>query len=103
MVALPTDVSRSGESAKVAVETVFQAIVSVLERSIANGRRRRTTAQATVALCVGSMVVAPALVNRALADELCDGVALTLEGWDKGTKSKKESSKRPQSLRVAGP
>lgn len=33
MVALPTDVSRRGESAKRAFETVFQAMVSVLERS----------------------------------------------------------------------
>ncbi len=39
MVALPTDVSRSGEGAKRAFETVFQAMVSVLERSAKeNGR-----------------------------------------------------------------
>src|SRR5271163_3668986 len=48
MVALPTDVSRSGASAKRAFETVFQAMVSVLERSSAqNGHTRRTTAHAT--------------------------------------------------------
>jgi len=34
MVALPTDVARSGRSAKVAFETVFKAMVSVLERSL---------------------------------------------------------------------
>jgi TetR/AcrR family transcriptional repressor of nem operon len=86
MVALPTDVSRSGESAKRAFETVFQAMVSVLERSSTeNGRSRRSTAQATAALCVGGMVVARAMENREAADELrdaCMAVALELGGWD---------------------
>jgi AcrR family transcriptional regulator len=85
MVALPTDVSRSGESAKRAFETVFQAMVSVLERSSReNGRPRRATAQATAALCVGGMVVARAMNNREAADELrdaCMEVALELGGW----------------------
>jgi TetR/AcrR family transcriptional repressor of nem operon len=88
MVALPTDVSRSGESAKRAFETVFQAMVSVLERSSReNGRSRRVTAQATAALCVGGMVVARAINNREVADELrdaCMAVALELGGWDEG-------------------
>ena len=88
MVALPTDVSRSGESAKRAFETVFQAMVSVLERSAKeNGRSRRATAQATAALCVGGMVVARAINNREVADELrdaCMAVALELGGWDAG-------------------
>ncbi len=89
MVALPTDVSRSGESAKRAFETVFQAMVGVLERgSINHGRSRtvcRATAQATAALCVGGMVVARAMNNRAAADELrdaCMAVALQLGGWE---------------------
>jgi TetR/AcrR family transcriptional repressor of nem operon len=34
MVALPTDVARSGESARRAFETVFRAMVNVLERSL---------------------------------------------------------------------
>jgi TetR/AcrR family transcriptional regulator, transcriptional repressor for nem operon len=87
MVALPTDVSRSGESAKRAFETVFQAMVSVLERSAKeNGRSRRATAQATAALCVGGMVVARAINDREVADELrdaCMAVALELGGWDR--------------------
>jgi TetR/AcrR family transcriptional regulator, transcriptional repressor for nem operon len=107
MVALPTDVSRSGESAKRAFETVFQAMVSVLERSsIENGRPRHTTAQATAALCVGGMVLARALVNRAVADELrdaCMDVALKLCGWDQQSNSKNGRSKRSQPLRRAAP
>lgn len=96
MVALPTDVSRSGKSAKRAFETVFQAMVSVLERSSSEkARPRHITAQATAALCVGGMVVARAMVNRAIADELrdaCMDVALKLGGWEKETGSQRHTN-----------
>jgi TetR/AcrR family transcriptional regulator, transcriptional repressor for nem operon len=100
MVALPTDVTRSGESAKHAFETVFGAMVSVLERSLKQGRRSRCTrAQAIAALCVGGMVVARALGDRSHADELrdaCMSVALELGGWDKpvGTSTAEQPTKR---------
>jgi TetR/AcrR family transcriptional regulator, transcriptional repressor for nem operon len=88
MVALPTDVTRNGESAKCAFETVFSAMVSVLERSmIGNQTDRHDRAQAIAAMCVGGMVVARAMANRALADDLRDGcqaVALELGGWQVG-------------------
>jgi TetR/AcrR family transcriptional repressor of nem operon len=61
MAALPSDVSRSTDSARRAFETVFKAMVGVLERGrIENGRSRHAIAQATAALCVGGMVVARA-------------------------------------------
>ena len=105
MVALPTDVSRSSESAKRAFENVFQAMVSVLERSsIRNGRPRNATARAIAALCVGGMVVARAMVNRAVADDLrdaCMAVAFQLGGWDKQGKSRNKKSRRLRPLRVA--
>jgi TetR/AcrR family transcriptional regulator, transcriptional repressor for nem operon len=86
MVALPTDVTRSGKSARRAFETVFSAMVGVLDRSLKQSRRTRCTrAQAIAALCVGGMVVARALENRAHADQLrdaCMSVALELGGWD---------------------
>src|SRR5580700_10818150 len=92
MVALPTDVSRSGVSAKRAFETVFKAMVSVLERSLAqSGRRRRTRARSIAALSIGGMIVARTMVDRVLADELraaCLAVALDLGGWNKRSKSK---------------
>ena len=97
MTALPTDVSRSGRGPKTAFEAIFQAMVSVLEgSSIRNGRPRRKAAQAIAALCVGGMVVARAMVNRAVADELreaCMAVALELGGWGKESKSKATKSK----------
>jgi len=92
MVALPTDVARSGTSAKRAFETVFRAMVSVLERSMANKRKpRKSKAQAIAALCIGGMVVARTLVDRPAADELrraCAAMAMQLGGWDKKSKVK---------------
>lgn len=85
MVALPTDVARSGVVARRAFETVFKAMVSALERSlIAKRRPRRTQAQAIAALCIGGMVVARTMLDRALADDLrraCTAMALKLGGW----------------------
>lgn len=95
MVALPTDVARSGPRARHAFEQVFKAMVSALERSlIQNGQPRRTTAHAMAALCVGGMVVARAVADRRLADDLrdaCMTVALDLGGWP----NKKPSPNRP--------
>ena len=105
MVALPTDVARSGVSAKRAFETVFKAMVSVLERSLLEkGRRRRVTAQSIAALAIGGMVVARTMVDRALADQLraaCMAVALHLGGWDKKRISPNGKSRRPQLHHVA--
>jgi AcrR family transcriptional regulator len=105
MVALPTDVARSSISAKRAFETVFKAMVSVLERSLMEkGRLRRTTAQSIAALSIGGMVVARTMVDRALADELraaCMAVALNLGGWNKTSKAKNGKSKRSRLLRAA--
>src|ERR1035438_5293016 len=62
MTALPTDVARGSASTKRAFETVFQAMVSVLERSTAgDGGPPREQAQAIAALCVGGMIVARAM------------------------------------------
>lgn len=86
MVALPTDVSRSGRPAKAAYENVFRAMVALLERSVSGraGSSRATQARAIAALCVGGMVVARAMDDRRVADELrdaCMSVALELGGW----------------------
>jgi TetR/AcrR family transcriptional repressor of nem operon len=85
MVALPTDVMRSGPDTKRAFEGVFAAMVSMLERSVTDEKQHRhTKAQAVAALCVGGMVVARAIENRIAADELrkaCMSIALQLGGW----------------------
>ena len=91
MVALPTDVARSGLAARRAFETVFRAMVSVLERSLLKKRHDgRATAQVIAALSIGGMVVARTLVDRAHADELrgaCLAAALEFGGWVKPASS----------------
>jgi TetR/AcrR family transcriptional regulator, transcriptional repressor for nem operon len=73
--------------ARRAFETVFRAMVDVLQRSIADkNRASRVNAQVIAALSIGGMVVARTLVDRAHGDELrsaCLAVALQLGGWDK--------------------
>ena len=91
MVALPTDVARSGVSARRAFETVFRAMVSVLERSLMDKQKpRKSKAQAIAALCIGGMIVARTIVDRAAADELrnaCALMAFQLGGWTAGTRN----------------
>jgi TetR/AcrR family transcriptional repressor of nem operon len=85
MVALPADVTRCGGDAKRAFEEVFAAMVGLLERSVADEKQHRhAKAQAVAALCVGGMVVARAIEDRVVADELrdaCMSIALQLGGW----------------------
>ncbi len=98
MVALPSDVTRSGDDAKRAFEDVFAAMVGVLEHSLADtNQQRRAKAQAVAALCVGGMVLARAMANRVVADELreaCMAIALDLGGWI-DTSSLKDGALRP--------
>jgi len=105
MTALPTDVARSGPRARQAFEEVFKAMVSAMERSlIHNSQPRRTTAQAMAALCVGGMVVARAVADRRLADNLrdaCMTVALQLGGWPTKNHSARGASKKSLRARSA--
>ena len=108
MVALPTDVARTGATAKRAFETAFRAMVSVLERSLIASdqiiRDRRTLAQSIAALSIGGMIVARAMDDRSLADELraaCSAVALDIGGWSRKRKSRRPRGVSARSLRTA--
>jgi TetR/AcrR family transcriptional regulator, transcriptional repressor for nem operon len=96
MVALPSDVARAGASARRAFETVFRAMVDMLQRDAQGNRSQsRRAALAIAALCVGGMVIARASNDRMLADELRDAatdVALKLGGWDRGGARKRTMS-----------
>ena len=98
LAALPSYVARSSKNVKRAFESVFKAMVSVLERSLIDKKGpSHARAQAIAALCVGGMVVARSLVDRAVADELrdaCMAVALKLGGWDNATNSKRQPFRR---------
>jgi TetR/AcrR family transcriptional repressor of nem operon len=87
LVALPNDVARSDETVKVAFETVFKAMVALLGRDVKKGSQsREKAAMAIAALCIGGMVVARSMNDRALGDrirEAATNVALELGGWSK--------------------
>ncbi len=105
MVALPADVTRGDVRLKRAFETVFAAMVSILERSMnRRGREARVRAQATAALCIGGMVIARAMENRASADALrdaCMRVALELAGRTKRP-ARRVSRAAARPVRVSG-
>jgi TetR/AcrR family transcriptional repressor of nem operon len=108
MVALLTDVARSGPRAKGAFETVFRAMVSVLERSMIDNDDARLGAQGIAAMCIGGMIVARTIVDRALADELrasCMAVAHDLAGWklDPNSNLKKFPRRGRKARRTATP
>ena len=85
MTALPGDVARSNKKVKTAFETVFKAMVTLLDRDVKNtSRPSERTAMTIAALCIGGMVVARAMNDRGLADRLREAatnVALELGGW----------------------
>ena len=106
MVALPTDVARSGKSARSAFETVFKAMVSVLERSLPRrGGDGRATAQGIASLCIGGMIVARTLVDPGLANDLraaCMDVAIRMGGWRRNAAQwKNGKAPQPKRLRAA--
>src|SRR6202035_2724630 len=104
MVALPSDVARSHRAARHVFQTVFLAMVSALERSLrAKKQARHVNGQALAALCVGGMVVARAMVDNALADELreaCMSVALNLGGWQRRAGRDRSSPVKARSARL---
>ena len=85
MIALPSDIARSDETVKNAFETVFKAMVTLLGRDLAtDAQPREKTAMAIAALCIGGMVGARSMNDRALGDRLREAAAiaaLELGGW----------------------
>jgi TetR/AcrR family transcriptional regulator, transcriptional repressor for nem operon len=86
LVALPNDVSRTEESVKRAFESVLRALIDIFEQGLerkGEGARRRALAIAS--LCVGGMVLARTVEDRALGDELraaARRIALSLGRWN---------------------
>ena len=111
MVALPSDVARSGKSVQSAFEIAFKGMVRILEHGSSNtDHSRRAIAQAVAALCVGGMVIARAIADRALADELrtaCMAVALRMGGWEEAAGARparvRPNQARAGHARHAGP
>jgi len=81
LVALPNDVSRTEDSVKRAFENVLRALVDIFEQGLERKGNARMRALAIASLCVGGMVLARTVEDRALGDELrsaAKSVALSL-------------------------
>lgn len=92
LVALPNDVARSDATVKAAFETVFKAMVALLGRDVKKSQSREKAAMAIAALCIGGMVVARSMNDRALGDRIrqaASNVALELGGWTKPKRKRK--------------
>ncbi len=71
MVGLPSDVARGGHKLKTAFQQVLEMMVGVFEAGLPHDDiSRRERAIGMVALCVGGMVLARAVDDDALSDEL---------------------------------
>jgi AcrR family transcriptional regulator len=86
LVALPNDVSRTEDSVRRAFESVLKVLIDIFEQGLQRrGAAARQRALAMASLCVGGMVLARTVEDRALGDELREAsrsVALSLGHWD---------------------
>jgi TetR/AcrR family transcriptional regulator, transcriptional repressor for nem operon len=85
LIAFPTEFLRKEPRVRQAFETVLKVMIGVFEQALRrNGQAARDRARAIAALCVGGMVLARSIEDRALADELREaamGIALSLGQW----------------------
>ncbi len=85
LIGLPNDVSRSDQSVRQAQEAALRMMVDTFERGMTSpSQPPRQVALALTALCLGGMVLARAIEDRALADELREAamsVAMKLGNW----------------------
>jgi AcrR family transcriptional regulator len=95
LIAFPTEFLRKEIRVRQAFETVLRVMIDVFEQALQrNGQAARSRARAIAALCVGGMVMARSIEDRAFADELREAamdVALSLGQWPRRT-----SDARPQ-------
>jgi TetR/AcrR family transcriptional regulator, transcriptional repressor for nem operon len=95
LIAFPTEFLRKEARVRQAFETVLRVMIDVFEQALQrNGQAARNRARAIAAMCVGGMVMARSIEDRAFADELREAamdVALFLGQWPRRT-----SEARPQ-------
>lgn len=91
MIALPSDVARAGQSVRGAFRQVMAMMVGAFEADIeADGQPARDTALALVALIVGGMVLARAVDDPQLGEDLRRAArnhAYSIAGWQDGPAS----------------
>jgi TetR/AcrR family transcriptional regulator, transcriptional repressor for nem operon len=71
LIGLPNDVSRNDQSVREAQESALRMMIRTFEQGItATSQSARQLALALTSLCIGGMVLARAIEDRSLADEL---------------------------------
>lgn len=83
LIGLATDVSRSGDLVKAAYRDVLEAMVFTFQSNM-KGRKAREQALVFAAICVGGMVLARAVDDRDLGDDLRQAAnrhILNMSGW----------------------
>lgn len=94
LIALPSDVARSGDAVKAAYRDVFEKLVDILMADL-DEPRTRERALAVAVLCIGGIVAARSVDEADLADELrrvAHRYALLTAGWS----SRQSISSRPR-------
>jgi TetR/AcrR family transcriptional regulator, transcriptional repressor for nem operon len=78
MIGLPSDITRSDRSIRQAFEAALRLMVDIFERDMNHlDGSAREMALARAALCVGGMVLARSVDDRALADEIREAALTT--------------------------
>ena len=86
LIGLPSDAARGGEAVKTAYRQVTESMIRLFEANL-SGPEAREQALVFVALCVGGMVLARGIDDRALGDELrksAERHILAMTAWEDG-------------------
>ncbi|MBV1920663.1 MAG: TetR/AcrR family transcriptional regulator [Pseudomonadales bacterium] len=70
LIALPSDISRAGDTVKESYQQLLEAMVGLFESNLGKGPGHRDKALTLATMCVGGMVLARTLPDQHLADEL---------------------------------
>ncbi len=92
LIALPSDVARAGPTVRAAYRRLLESMAAVFEASAhqRNGVDARQQGLAIASTCVGAMVLARTIEDKALAHEICEAArefTFEVAGWaeDKGS------------------
>jgi AcrR family transcriptional regulator len=83
LIALPSDVARSGDAVKRAYQDVLEKLLEIFQLDL-SGTMSRERALALAALCIGGIVAARSVDDPRLADDLRNAAyrhALQIGGW----------------------
>ncbi|WP_299476702.1 TetR/AcrR family transcriptional regulator [uncultured Roseibium sp.] len=70
MIALPSDVARASQEARLAYESLLRAMIWLFEHNLPEQQHKRDKAIGLAVTCVGGMVLSRTINDSALADEI---------------------------------